>query len=223
MAHHLRELIDLGRQQSVLVVGLGNQEITADSLECTCGFRSSYDKACDPGVWTEVKCTYENASDQRNRTRSDGSDRNGNAGDRSGVVSETKPDVVIAIDALAARSTARLNRTIQITDTGISPGSGVGNHREGLNEENLSVRVIGIGVPTVVDAATIVHDSMADLLDALEEEEQKEFLEEMISPKLYTMFVTPKDVDETVRYLSFTISEGLNMAFSDSLIEEDRS
>ena len=140
-----------------------------------------------------------------------------------GVVSETKPDVVIAIDALAARSTARLNRTIQITDTGISPGSGVGNHREGLNEENLSVRVIGIGVPTVVDAATIVHDSMADLLDALEEEEQKEFLEEMISPKLYTMFVTPKDVDETVRYLSFTISEGLNMAFSDSLIEEDRS
>ena len=99
----------------------------------------------------------------------------------------------------------------------------MGNHREGLNEENLSVRVIGIGVPTVVDAATIVHDSMASLLDALEEEEQKEFLEEMISPKLYTMFVTPKDVDETVRYLSFTISEGLNLAFSDSLIEEDRS
>ena len=140
-----------------------------------------------------------------------------------GVVSETKPDLVIAVDALAARSTTRLNRTIQITDTGISPGSGVGNHREGLNEENLSVRVIGIGVPTVVDAATIVHDSMAELLEALEEDEQKEFLEEMISPKLYTMFVTPKDVDETVRYLSFTISEGLNLAFSDSLIEEDRS
>ena len=134
-----------------------------------------------------------------------------------GVVSETKPDLVIAVDALAARSTTRLNRTIQITDTGISPGSGVGNHREGLNEENLSVRVIGIGVPTVVD------DSMAELLEALEEDEQKEFLEEMISPKLYTMFVTPKDVDETVRYLSFTISEGLNLAFSDSLIEEDRS
>lgn len=131
--------------------------------------------------------------------------------------------MVIAVDALAARSTTRLNRTIQITDTGISPGSGVGNHREGLNEENLSVRVIGIGVPTVVDAATIVHDSMAELLEALEEDEQKEFLEEMISPKLYTMFVTPKDVDETVRYLSFTISEGLNLAFSDSLIEEDRS
>ena len=66
-----------------------------------------------------------------------------------------------------------------------------------------------------VDAATIVHDSMAHLLEALEEAEQKEFLEEMISPHLHTMFVTPKDVDETVKYLSFTISEGLNMAFEE--------
>ena len=132
-----------------------------------------------------------------------------------GIVAETKPDVVIAIDALAARSVRRLNRTIQITDTGIHPGSGVGNHRNGLTEENLQVKVIGIGVPTVVDAATIVHDSMAHLLDALEEAEQKEFLDEMIAPNLYSMFVTPKDVDETVKYLSFTISEGLNLAFSE--------
>ena len=130
-----------------------------------------------------------------------------------GIVAETRPDVVIAIDALAARSTRRLNRTIQITDTGIHPGSGVGNHRIGLTEKNLQTKVIGIGVPTVVDAATIVHDSMAHLLDVLEEAERKEFLEEMISPHLHTMFVTPKDVDETVKYLSFTISEGLNLAF----------
>ena len=130
-----------------------------------------------------------------------------------GVVSETNPDVVIAIDALAARSTRRLARTIQITDTGITPGSGVGNHREGINEENLQVKVIGIGVPTVVDAATIVHDSMAHLLEVLDETEQKEFLEEMISPHLHSLFVTPKDVDETVRRMSFTLSEGLNIAF----------
>ena len=219
----MRELIDLGRQQSILVVGLGNQEITADSL--------------GPRAVSNLHMT-------RHVIREYGLKSNGHMKMHQisgivpgvmaqtgmetleivrGVVSETKPDLVIAVDALAARSTTRLNRTIQITDTGISPGSGVGNHREGLNEENLSVRVIGIGVPTVVDAATIVHDSMAELLEALEEDEQKEFLEEMISPKLYTMFVTPKDVDETVRYLSFTISEGLNLAFSDSLIEEDRS
>ena len=132
-----------------------------------------------------------------------------------GIVKKTEPDLIMAVDALAARSLKRLNSTIQITDTGIHPGSGVGNHRNGLTEENLQVKVIGIGVPTVVDAATIVLDSMAHLLDALEEAEQKEFLEEMIAPNLYSMFVTPKDVDETVKYLSFTISEGLNIAFSE--------
>ena len=84
VAHHLRELIDLG---TAAVSSGGWTREPGDHCGfswTTCGFRSSYDKACDPGVWTEVKCTYENASDQRNRTRSDGSDRNGNAGDRSG-------------------------------------------------------------------------------------------------------------------------------------------
>ena len=223
VAHHLKELIDFSQQQSVLVVGLGNQDITADSLgpravgniHMTRHVIREYGlKSCSHMKMHQISGIVPGVMAQTGMET---------LGIVQGVVAETKPDVVIAIDALAARSTARLNRTIQITDTGISPGSGVGNHREGLNEENLSVRVIGIGVPTVVDAATIVHDSMANLLDALEEEEQKEFLEEMISPKLYTMFVTPKDVDETVKYLSFTISEGLNLAFSDSLIREDRS
>lgn len=75
-----------------------------------------------------------------------------------GVVEETRPDVVLVIDALAARNTRRLSRTIQISDTGINPGSGVGNHRNGINKEALGVPVISIGVPTVVDAATIVGD-----------------------------------------------------------------
>lgn len=222
VAHHLKELIDFSQQQSVLVVGLGNQDITADSLgpravgniHMTRHVIREYGlKSCSHMKMHQISGIVPGVMAQTGMETLE---------IVQGVVAEIKPDVVIAIDALAARSTARLNRTIQITDTGISPGSGVGNHREGLNEENLSVRVIGIGVPTVVDAATIVHDSMSDLLDALEEEEQKEFLEEMISPKLYTMFVTPKDVDETVKYLSFTISEGLNLAFSDSLIREDR-
>ena len=105
------------------------------------------------------------------------------------------------------------NAIIQITDTGIIPGSGVGNHRNGLTKETLGVKVIGIGVPTVVDAATIVQDSMEKLLQTLEEKEKKEFLEEMIPPALYSMFVTPKDVDETMKRLSYTISEGLNRVF----------
>jgi spore protease len=103
-----------------------------------------------------------------------------------------------------------------VTDTGIHPGSGVGNHRNGLTEENLGVKVIGIGVPTVVDAATIVQDSMKHLLDVMEDPDQEELLGEVLSPQLYGMFVTPKDVDETIKYLSFTISEGLHLAFEES-------
>ena len=210
---HLRKLIDLKKEKSVLVVGLGNAAITADALGPQVvdnllmtrhiikeyGLRGiKHEKmhrisGIAPGVMAQTG--METAEIVQ------------------GIVSETKPDVVVAIDALAARSVRRLSRTIQITDTGIHPGSGVGNHRNGLTEENLQVKVIGIGVPTVVDAATIVHDSMAHLLDTLEETEQKEFLDEMIAPNLYSMFVTPKDVDETIKYLSFTISEGLNIAF----------
>ncbi|MDO4306512.1 MAG: GPR endopeptidase [Eubacteriales bacterium] len=214
VAHHLRQLIDLSSEKSILVVGLGNQAITADSL--------------GPHVVQNMRMTRHIireyglkglGEEKMHRTSGIVPGVMAQTGMETseiveGVVSETKPDVVIAIDALAARSVKRLNRTIQITDTGIHPGSGVGNHRIGLTEENLQVKVIGIGVPTVVDAATIVHDSMAHLLDALDEAEQKEFLEEMISPHLHSMFVTPKDVDETVKYLSFTISEGLNLAFS---------
>ena len=215
IARHLQNVINLERELSILVVGLGNSAITADSLgphvvenlHITRHMIREYGlqslgkekmhriSGIIPGVMAQTGMETSEII--------------------QGIVAETKPDIVIAIDALAARSTRRLNRTIQITDTGINPGSGVGNHRVGLTEENLQVKVIGIGVPTVVDAATIVHDSMAHLLEALEEAEQKEFLEEMISPHLHTMFVTPKDVDETVKYLSFTISEGLNMAFEE--------
>ena len=148
-----------------------------------------------------------------------------------GIVQQTSPDCIITIDALAARNTKRLNRTIQVTDTGINPGSGVGNHRHGLNEKSIGVPVIAIGVPTVVDAATIVNDTMFNLITAmnqsselktlgntlgeLNETEKYELIRELLSPNLNTMFVTPKDIDESVKRLSFTISEGLNIALID--------
>ena len=131
---------------------------------------------------------------------------------------------------MAARSTKRLSRTIQITDTGINPGSGVGNHRHGLSKETVGIPVIAIGVPTVVDAATIVSDTMQNLIQAMEESahlqslstglnalnamEKYELIRELLSPQLNTMFVTPKDIDESVRKLSDTISEGLNIALA---------
>lgn len=144
------------------------------------------------------------------------------------VVDQTCPDVIIAVDSLAARSTYRVNTTIQITDTGINPGSGVGNHRCGLNRDTMGVPVIAIGVPTVVDAATIVNDTMEHLIEAMSSseklayftsmlgsfshQEKYQLIREILEPHIGTMYVTPKDVDEITKMLSYTISEGINMA-----------
>lgn len=218
LASHIKQLLGTNKdkkEKSVLVVGLGNRDITPDALgpnvvgnlhinrhivkeygTSSMGEGKKYMvSSLVPGVMAQTGIeTLEIIH---------------------GVIKATKPDVVIAIDALAARSTKRLNCTIQLTDTGINPGSGVMNFRSGLNEETLGVPVIGIGVPTVVDAGTIVHDAMEHLLETLEEAEIDEFLAELITPELLTMFVTPKDVDETVKMLSFTISEGLNIALNE--------
>ncbi len=146
-----------------------------------------------------------------------------------GVVKETKPDLMIAIDALAARSIRRLGCTIQLTDTGIRPGSGVGNHRCGLTKESLGIPVVAIGVPTVVGAAAIVQDTVQALIQALEGkektrgmgtyleglqgEEQYALIRELLEPEFSPLYVTPPDIDETVKEISFTISEGIHMAF----------
>ena len=99
-----------------------------------------------------------------------------------------------------------------MTDTGIHPGSGVGNRREGITKETLGIPVLGIGVPTVVDAATIVCDAMERMTQCLEYAEKEHFLGEMLTPNLRSMFVTPRDVDESVRLLSSIISKGINLA-----------
>ncbi|MGC6175902.1 GPR endopeptidase [Lacrimispora sp. 38-1] len=146
-----------------------------------------------------------------------------------GIIKETKPDLIIAIDALAARSVKRLGTTIQLTDTGIHPGSGVGNHRHSLTKESLGVPVMAIGVPTVVGAAAIVHDTVRTLIKALSEnmetkgmgdfmenlnsDEQYDLIRELLEPEFGPLYVTPPDIDETVKELSFTISEGIHMTF----------
>ena len=126
-----------------------------------------------------------------------------------GVVEQTKPDLLLVIDALAARSTRRLNRTIQITNTGIQPGSGVGNHRNALTESVLGVPVIAVGVPTVVDAATIVRDALNKWMD---EESDKKFDSRPVFYDLNNMYMTGKDIDAVIKRVSFTLSEGINIA-----------
>ena len=147
----------------------------------------------------------------------------------AGIIREVKPDYLIVVDALAARSVRRLGRTIQITDTGIYPGSGVGNHRYSITKETTGIPVIAIGIPTVVEAATIVYDSMSALIDELAhaeslqplkaswnrltEVEHRNLIRELLSPQLNHMFVTPKDIDAEIKRMSYTISEAINRAF----------
>lgn len=225
-----RLLPEKERTLSVLVVGLGNREVTPDAL----GPRVVDNMMITRHVLKEFG-KYAFGEEEVNSVSGIVPGVMAQTGMESqeiirGVIDETKPDVMIAIDALAARSTRRLSRTIQITDTGINPGSGVGNHRHGLSKDTVGVPVIAIGVPTVVDAATIVNDTMHTLIQAMEENshletlsaglsalndmEKYELIRELLSPQLNTMFVTPKDIDESIKRLSYTLSEGLNIAFA---------
>lgn len=145
-----------------------------------------------------------------------------------GIVEETNPGAVIVVDALAARSTSRLGRTIQLSDTGIHPGSGVGNHRMGMNEETLGIPVIAIGVPTVVGTFTIACDTLDALAGFLEQEpgtkalaetirampgqERHQVVQELMGKGFGGLFVTPKDIDETVVRLGGFVAEGINRA-----------
>ncbi len=200
IADLLRELT--GTAESVLVAGLGNRDVTPDALGpqavsnlmITRHLIREYgremmgmDDCCVvsgivPGVMAQTGMETSEIL--------------------QGIIEETRPDLLIVIDALAARSTRRLGRTVQITDTGIQPGSGVGNHRGSLTKESLGIPVIAIGVPTVVEAAAIVYDAQGNC--------------EKMPPHLNGMFVTPKNIDEMIKQLSFTLSEALNMVFSET-------
>lgn len=230
LAKIIRQLIqEKNEELSVLVVGLGNREVTPDAL----GPRVVDNLFITRHIVKEYG-KYAFGEKNVNRISSIVPGVMAQTGMESleiihGIIDETKPDLVIVIDALAARSTKRLNRTIQVTDTGINPGSGVGNHRHGLNKKSLGIPVISIGIPTVVDAATIVNDTMFNLITAMSQSkafdmlgdslkelndgEKYELIRELLSPNLNTMFVTPKDIDESVKRLSYTISEGINIAF----------
>ena len=215
---------------SVLVVGLGNREVTPDAL--------------GPYVVDQLNVTRHIVQEYGRYAVGKGGSRIVSAivpgvmaqtGMESaeiirGIVNETTPDLIMVIDALAARSTKRLNRTIQISDAGIYPGAGVGNHRSEITKDTMGIPVIAIGVPTVVDAATIVNDTMENFITALETSEtlkgvgvvlqgynsaeKYELVKELIAPHLNGMFVTPKDIDDTVRRIGYTISEAMNMLFA---------
>ena len=215
LAKYVGNILEIDKSDyTALVVGLGNRDVTPDALgphtvEClnvTRHIVREYGKyamgeeeahmvsAIAPGVMAQTGMeTYEIIK---------------------GIVEMISPDVVFVVDALAARNTKRLNRTIQIADTGIHPGSGVGNHRNEISKDTLGVPVIAIGVPTVVDAATIVRDTMENLVASLDDDNKYEMIQDLIAPHLYGMFVTPKDIDESIDRIGATIAAGLNILFT---------
>ena len=214
LAKQLRSVLpDIGNEKSILVVGLGNRDVTADALGpstvdnlfITRHIIREYGKqayhaskmhqisALVPGVM--AKTGMETAEIIK------------------GVIKVTEPDIVIVIDALAARSVKRLNRTVQITDTGIHPGSGVGNHRNALTKESLGIPVIAIGIPMVVDAGTIVCDALEKLSQEYDEGKASlDYFRNNADTQLHNMYVTAKNIDETTKRLSFTLSEAINIA-----------
>ncbi|MBR6400024.1 MAG: GPR endopeptidase [Firmicutes bacterium] len=228
---YLLKIKALDNAKSVLITGLGNRRITADSLGpkaagrirvtghitdmLPAGTRSVY--AVSPGVMgiTGIE-TLEIIR---------------------GIVSRIKPDAVIAIDSLAARRTERINATIQLADTGVSPGAGVGNKRAGLDMDSLGVPVVAMGVPTVVDAATLVNDTLDMMLKRreddppcpeplfeplrrLSDEEKYDLIRNVLDP-CENMIVAPKDVDETVDNLAYIIGTAVNAALNPTLDLEE--
>lgn len=145
-----------------------------------------------------------------------------------GVCEKVKPDLIIAIDALASRSMSRISTTIQLADTGITPGSGIGNKRRGINEEMLGVPVIAIGVPTVVDAATVADDTIELMLKEIEDklpgnsisegfrflknENRYSLIKKILYPYVGNLIVTPKEVDSVIKDISEVISQSINCA-----------
>lgn len=216
LSNHMKQLTKQCKEGTVLVVGLGNREATPDSLGplvvdnlcVTRHFVNEFGKEFGSGWIKRPVCAV--APGVMAQTGMETIEI------LKGIVEQVKPAFVIAVDALAARSTHRLITTMQLTDTGICPGAGIGNNRKALNKENLGVDVIAIGVPTVVDAMTIVRDSMDQMLKQQEftENEMEHFFQEIEQQSgADNLFVTPKNIDESVKNISYTISEAINACF----------
>jgi spore protease len=235
LARKLSQLYPLSENATILVVGLGNWNVTPDALgPKVCAkilITRHISDAAPLGLEGRIRPVCALTPGVMGLTGIESSEI------IKGVVDKVRPDVVIAIDALAARRTSRINATIQLTDTGINPGSGMGNKRMPLNKETVGIPVIAVGVPTVVDAATLVNDTMDmmlgamkeasesqpffDMLKNLQEEEKYGMIRELLDPYEGNMFVTPKEVDAVIDRLAYIIANALNIALHPGIEIDD--
>ncbi len=215
------------KREKILIVGLGNRNITADALgprtldkiKVTRQYFKAYNKDFDED-YNEVSILEPGVLGKTGIETID---------TIIGVVEKIKPTILIVIDALASRKMRRLCSVVQITDAGIEPGSGIGNMQGSLNEETIGIKVVAIGIPTVVDTATIVNDTIEmmeetlkdktedvgqimGILSDLEYDEKHAFIKEILSPMYGESIVTPSSVDELIDILSDILSQSINKA-----------
>lgn len=222
IAEQIRKICHITEDTKTLVVGLGNDMITPDALgpkvisqlmvtnhiktylEDVLG--ESYSSVCAivPGV---LGTTGIETTDII-----------------KGVADKIKPEIVICVDALATRSVNRISTTIQISDTGISPGAGVCNKREEISEKSIGAKVISIGVPTVVDAATIASDSIDAIIETNDElkilcegNERRNIIKKALLGSEKNMMVTPKDIDLVIQRAAKVVADGINLALHNSV------
>ena len=231
LARELGALLPLDADSHVFVVGLGNWNATPDAL--------------GPRVVGEILVTRhladqvpENLAGQVRRVSALAPGVLGLTGIETGeiirgIVARIKPDAVVVVDALASRSVERLGRTIQVADSGIQPGSGVGNHRSGIDAQSIGVPVVAVGVPTVVHAATIAADTI-DLLAAeldgqpayaglhlLHGEEKRQLIARVLAPAVGDLMVTPKEIDLLLEDLSGVVAAGINAALHPKIAAQE--
>lgn len=203
------------KEGTVLVTGIGNHNITPDAL--------------GPKAASKVLATRHIAGELAdslglNKLRSVCVVSPGVLGQTgievseliNGIIEKTNISCIIAIDALASRRLKRLGCTVQISNTGISPGAGIGNHRNIINQQTTGVPVISIGVPTVVDAATLA----ADLLSPNDEDES-ERLRNLVLPNCQSMVVTPREIDLLIERASLLIGMAINVALHPDFSAEE--
>ena len=227
VSRNLKELISkhVSKKEDILVVGLGNEYVTPDSL--------------GPKVISEIDVTRHILTympeylDENTRPVSAISPGVlGTTGIETleilkGIVDNIKPKLIIVIDALASRSIERISSSIQIADTGIVPGAGVGNTRKELSSKTLGVPVIALGIPTVVETAVLVNDTLDlfieklqneaksnDYLNKLKEEDNYEEIKEALIPNDYNMIVTPKEIDDLIENMKDVVARGINFAIN---------
>lgn len=214
MAYVIKDISHIVKKDTVLVVGLGNSDVTPDAL--------------GPKVVDNLSITrhlIEYAPELVNEnTRAVSAIVPGVLGTTGietgeivkGIVEKIQPNLVVVVDALAAKDMNRISRTIQISNTGITPGSGVKNNRFSITSESLGVPVIAIGVPTVVGVPTIVNEAIEYVADKFEDVksplENKNYMQDILENKDFDFMVTPNDIDDIISNLSRLVADGINTA-----------